>query len=90
MKTKIARLARKEMCAETVGLKKAVGGYRTETAALKQRAQALESGLRRLGKACSQARQLPAIAALRTLGNKQAAAQLASWRSSPSRAWRCP
>ena len=90
LKSEISRVARKEVRADILGLKKTVGGYRTETAALKQRAQALEAGLRRLGKACSQARQLPAIAALRTLGKKQAAAQLASWRSSPSRAWRCP
>jgi DNA-binding transcriptional regulator YiaG len=118
-------------------LKKAVGVYRTEIAALKRRAQALELELRRLskayaksapvavqaqpaqklrftakglvsqrrrlglsaqdcgllvgasgqsiynweeGKARPRAKHLPAIAALRSMGKKQAAARLASLR----------
>ena len=137
LKAEISRVARKEVRAETLGLKKAVGAYRSEIAALKRRAQALELELRRLskahakavpvevhaqpaqklrftakglasqrrrlglsaqdcgllvgtsgqsiynweqGKARPQARHLPAIAALRTLGKKQAAAHLASLR----------
>jgi DNA-binding transcriptional regulator YiaG len=137
LKTEISRVARKEVRADTVDLKKAVGVYRAEIAALKRRTQALERELRRLSKAhakavpveaqaqpaqklrftakglasqrrrlglsaldCGllvgassqsiynweqgtarpQARHLPAIAALRTLGKKDAAARLASLR----------
>lgn len=50
LKTEIARVARKEVRAETASLKKAVGTYRAEIAALKRRVQALEVDLRRLGK----------------------------------------
>ncbi len=137
LKTEISRVARKEVRADTLGLKKAVGVYRTEIAALKRRAQALEGELRRLSKgqakavpvevpappACAQklrftakglasqrrrlglsaqdcgllvgasgqsiynweegkarprAKHLPAIAALRGMGKKEAAARLAS------------
>jgi DNA-binding transcriptional regulator YiaG len=137
LKTEISRVARKEVRAETLSLKKAVGVYRTEIAALKRRAQALELALRRLskahakaapveeheqpaqklrftpkglasqrrrlglsaldcgllvgasgqsiynweeGKARPQARHLSAIATLRTLGKKEAAARLESLR----------
>jgi DNA-binding transcriptional regulator YiaG len=136
LKAEISRVARKEVRAETLGLKKAVGAYRSEIAALKRRAQALELEVRRLskaqakaepaeaptqpeklrftakglasqrqrlglsamecgllvgasgqsiynwedGKARPRARHLPAIAALRTLGKKEAAARLASLR----------
>jgi DNA-binding transcriptional regulator YiaG len=51
LKTEIARVARKQVRAETSVLKKAVGTYRNEIASLKRRAQALESELRRLSKA---------------------------------------
>jgi DNA-binding transcriptional regulator YiaG len=51
LKSEISRVARKEMRAETAGLKKAIGSYRSEIAALKRRALALESALRRLSKA---------------------------------------
>jgi DNA-binding transcriptional regulator YiaG len=137
LKSEISRVARKQVRSETLGLKKAVGLYRGEIAALKKRAQALESELRRLskaqaraapaeahaepvqklrftakglasqrrrlglsatdcglllgasgqsiynweeGKARPQARHLSAIAALRTLGKKEAAVRLASLR----------
>jgi DNA-binding transcriptional regulator YiaG len=137
LKTEISRVARKEVRADTMGLKKTLGVYRAEIAALKRRAQALEFELRRLskahakaapvevqaqpaqklrftakglaaqrrrlglsaqdcgllvgasgqsiynwedGKARPQARHLPAIAALRTLGKKEAASRLASLR----------
>jgi DNA-binding transcriptional regulator YiaG len=138
LKNEISRVARKEVRAETQSLKKAVGMYRAEIAALKRRSQALEQELRRLSKAspkaapqlaadeessqtlrfsakglASQRRRLglsaedcgfllgasgqsvynweagnarprashlPAIAALRSLGKKQAAAHLASLR----------
>ena len=48
LKGEIARIARKEMRGETVTLKKAVAAYRSEIAALKRRAQALERQLRGL------------------------------------------
>jgi DNA-binding XRE family transcriptional regulator len=137
LKTEISRMARKEVRAETMSLKKAVGVYRAEIAALKRRTQALELELRHLskahakaapveaqpqpaqklrftakglasqrrrlglsaldcgllvgasgqsiynweeGKARPQARHLSAIATLRTLGKKEAAARLASLR----------
>ena len=51
LKSEISRVARKEVRGETAGLKKALSTYRSEIAALKRRAQALESELRRLGKA---------------------------------------
>lgn len=57
LKTEIARLARKEVRAETEGLKKSVTTYRADIAALKRRAQALELELRRLSKA--QAKAVP-------------------------------
>jgi DNA-binding transcriptional regulator YiaG len=137
LKSEISRIARKEVRAETLAMKKAVGAYRTEIAALKKRTQAVEAELRRLskanakpapveaqaqpsqkirfsakslasqrrrlslsvrecalllgtseqsiynwedGKARPLARHLPAIAALRTLGKREAAAWLASLR----------
>ena len=135
LKSEIARVARKEVRGETLGLKKAVGTYRAEIAALKRRVQALEQELRRTNKASAKpapvtatdvspqrlrfrakglasqrqrlalsahdcgllvgasgqsiynweqgkarplARHLPAIAALRTMGKREAAARLAS------------
>ena len=48
LKSEIARVARKEVRGETLHLKKAVSTYRSEIAALKRRAQALEQQLRRL------------------------------------------
>ena len=50
LKDEISRVARKEVRAETQGLKKAVSAYRTEIAALKRRTQALEQEVRRLSK----------------------------------------
>ncbi len=55
LKSEIARVARKEVRGETLGLKKTVVAYRTEIAALKRRAQALEQELRRLSKASAKA-----------------------------------
>jgi DNA-binding transcriptional regulator YiaG len=55
LKSEISRVARKEVRAETAGLKKAISSYRSEIAALKRRALALESALRRLGKASGKA-----------------------------------
>jgi DNA-binding transcriptional regulator YiaG len=51
LKTEIARVARKELRAETQNLKKTSASYRAEIAALKRRVAALEQGLKRLGKA---------------------------------------
>lgn len=136
LKIEISRIARKELRAETETLKKAIGTYRTEIAALKRRTQTLEQELKRLSKGnarpaappdagaatglrfsakglASQRRRLglsagdcgllvgttaqsiynwedekvrprasylPAIAALRTLGKKEAAARLETLR----------
>ena len=55
LKTEISRIARKEVRGETEVLKKAVGTYRSEIAALKRRTQALEQQLRRLGKSGAKA-----------------------------------
>jgi DNA-binding transcriptional regulator YiaG len=135
LKSEIARIARKEVRAQTAVLKKSVVAYRSEIAALKRQAQAAEQQLRRLskssttaapvaetdvsavklrfsakglasqrrrlglsarecgllfgtssqtiynweeGKARPQAKHLPAIAALRSLGKRQAQAHLES------------
>jgi DNA-binding transcriptional regulator YiaG len=58
LKSEIARVARKEVRGETVHLKKAVSAYRSEIAALKRRAQALEQQLRRLSKRSTKAEPL--------------------------------
>ena len=50
LKTEISRVARKEVRAETLALKKAASTHRSEIAALKRRTQALEQRLRRLDK----------------------------------------
>ncbi len=144
LKTEIARVARKEVRAETAQLKKAVSAHRAEIAALKRRNQTLEQELRRVGKAAAsgktaqpaagdetparalrfsakglasqrkrlalsaedcgtlvgasgqsiynweqgkarpQARHLAAIAALRTMGKRGAAARLAELRAEPA------
>jgi len=55
LKDEISRVARKEIRVETESLKKAVVAYRTEIAALKRRAQALEQEVRRLGKSSARA-----------------------------------
>jgi DNA-binding transcriptional regulator YiaG len=137
LKSEIARVARKEVRGETLGLKGAVSACRAEIAALKRRTEALEKELRRLskasakvapavasevplkalrfspkslasqrrrlalsahdcgllvgasgqsiynwedGKARPRANHLPAIAALRSMGKREAAARLASLR----------
>jgi DNA-binding transcriptional regulator YiaG len=55
LKSEISRVARKEVRAETAGLKKALSSSRSEIAALKRRVLALESELRRLSKASGKA-----------------------------------
>lgn len=50
LKSEIARIARKEMRTELDALKKSVGAYRSEIAALKRRAHALEQELRRVAR----------------------------------------
>jgi len=50
LKSEIARVARKQLRTEVGPLKKAVSAYRSEIAALKRRAQALEQQLRQLGR----------------------------------------
>jgi len=140
LKSEIARVARKEVRGETLGLKGAVSACRAAIAALRRRAEALEKELRRLskasakaapvaakevspqklrfsakslasqrrrlglsaddcgrlvgasgqsvynweaGKARPRAAHLPAIATLRTLGKREAAARLATLRRTP-------
>jgi DNA-binding transcriptional regulator YiaG len=62
LKSEISRVARKEVRAETLGLKKIIGVYRAEIAALKKRAQAMEVELRRLSKAHAKAAPVEAPA----------------------------
>jgi DNA-binding transcriptional regulator YiaG len=53
LKAEISRVARKEVRGEIASLKKAIGAYRTEIAALKRRAQTAEKQLHHLRKASS-------------------------------------
>ena len=139
LKSEIARVARKQVRAETAGLKQAIAPYRAQIADLKRRTRDLEQQVRRLGRVTAKvassstaqeaegernlrfsakglaaqrkrlglsaqsfgaligasgqsvykweegktrprAKNLPAIAALRTMGKKEAAARLASLR----------
>jgi DNA-binding transcriptional regulator YiaG len=66
LKSEISRVARKELRGETSALKKALSTQRSEIAALKRRAQALEQQLRRLSRAS--ARSSPAAEAGPTAG----------------------
>ena len=61
LKSEISRVARKEVRGETVALKKAVSAYRTEIAALKRRANAVEQLLRRLANGHSKASASPEV-----------------------------
>lgn len=135
LKSEIARVARKQVRAETAGLKQAIAPYRAQIADLKRRTRELEQQVKRLGRVAAKvvssspaesgernlrfsakglatqrkrlglsaqafgaligasgqsvykweegttrprARNLPSIAALRTMGKKEAAARLAS------------
>jgi DNA-binding transcriptional regulator YiaG len=55
LKSEIARIARKEVRAETSGLKKMASAYRAEIASLKRRTESLDRELRRLSKASARA-----------------------------------
>jgi DNA-binding transcriptional regulator YiaG len=59
LKTEISRVARKELRGETSALKKALSTQRSEIAALKRRAQALEQQLRRLSRASAKSATAP-------------------------------
>jgi DNA-binding XRE family transcriptional regulator len=59
LKTEIARVARKEVRAETRGLKNAIAPYRSQIAELKRRTRELELQIKRLGRAASK-RSAPA------------------------------
>ena len=61
LKGEIARVARKEIRAETQALKKASSNYRTQIAALRRRIQALEAQLKKVKKGSTRA--TPAAAA---------------------------
>ena len=62
LKSEISRVARKEVRGETLALKKAVSVYRSEIAALKRRASAVEQLLRRLAKGQSKVPASPEVA----------------------------
>ena len=55
LKNEIARVARKEVRAETRGLKNAIAPYRSQIAELKRRTRELELQIRRLGRASARA-----------------------------------
>jgi DNA-binding transcriptional regulator YiaG len=61
LKSEIARVARREVRGESLGLKKSVVAYRAEIAALKRRTQTLERELRGLSKASAKAAPLIAV-----------------------------
>lgn len=63
LKQEIARIARRELRAETESLKKAVAAQRAELAALKRRVQALEAEARKSAKARGRAAPAAAPAA---------------------------
>jgi len=50
LKAEISRVARKQIRSETLALKKVISAYRSEIAALKRRALALEQALRQVGR----------------------------------------
>ena len=56
LKSEIARLAKKEVRAETQALKKASAAYRGEIAALKRRITGLETQIKKLGKGAGRAK----------------------------------
>ncbi len=60
LKSEIARLAKKEVRAETQALKKASAAYRGEISALKRRIAGLESQVKKLGKGAGRAKVLEA------------------------------
>ena len=62
LKEEIARVARKQLRAETGALKKASSHYRTDIAQLKRRIQALEQQLKRVARGSSRAAAAPAPA----------------------------
>ena len=61
LKEEISRVARKEVRAETQGLKKAVAQYRSEIAALKRQGKELEQQLRQVRKAAGRGGAAPAM-----------------------------
>lgn len=55
LKSEITRIARKQVRAETQPLKTAIAPYRSEIAALKRRAQALEQQIKKLSRVAAKA-----------------------------------
>ena len=55
LKSEIARVARKEVRAETKGLKQAIAPYRTQIAELRRRTRELELQVKRLGRVTAKA-----------------------------------
>jgi DNA-binding transcriptional regulator YiaG len=60
LKAEVTRLARKELRVQTDSLRKALGAYRSEVAALKRRVQKLEKDVARAGRAAKPVRK-PAV-----------------------------
>src|SRR5947209_5102360 len=55
LKSEIARVARKQVRAETAGLKQAIAPYRAQIADLKRRTRELEQQVKRLGRVAAKA-----------------------------------
>ena len=67
LKSEITRIARKEIRAELESLKKSVGSYRSDIAALKRRSQSLEQALKRVRKSMPEPEPVPNDEAGKTL-----------------------
>ena len=80
LKSEIARVARKEIRLQSAALKKATTTYRSEIAALKRRAQALEQQIRVLSKQGARAAPAAATEPATTKGMRFSAKGLMSQR----------
>ncbi len=80
LKSEISRVARREVRSETQLLKKTVSAYRSEIAALKRRARAMEQQLRTLGKIHAKATPIAASDAANSEAQRYSAKGLASLR----------
>lgn len=80
LKSEISRVARKEVRTEIQALKKAASSHRSDIAALKRRAQALERELRRLGRTGPKATASQTGAAEVATPSRYSAKSLASQR----------
>jgi len=81
LKDEIARIARKEVRAQTEDFKKSSAQYRAHIAALRRRVDDLERQLRRVGKAAGRAQAAPAGDGETATPRRFSAARLAAQRS---------